>query len=237
MNGCCENSVNRHLEARLILAIDTATQSIGIALHDGQRLLAECTWQSGRHHTVELAPEIALLMRRVKRSPDDLTAVAVASGPGSYTGLRIGMALAKGLALVHHIPLIGISTFDILAKAQPPGPDRLYAVLKAGRKRLSVCAYEPDNAGWVQDGEPQNTTWEELIDSIDTPVLLCGEMDEDARLLLDDRDNILVAAPPDSLRRPAWLAELAWKQIHSGKITDPAAVAPWYLDPRGESAL
>lgn len=221
----------------MILAIDTATQSIGIALYEGHTLLAEATWQSGRHHTVELAPEIALMLRRVGRNADDLTAIAVASGPGSYTGLRIGMALAKGLALVHHLPLIGISTFDILAIAQAPIYERLIAVLRAGRKRISVCHYSREDTRWVSVGKPQNTTWSELVADLDTPALMTGEIDEEARSLLKDIPHLHVAAPPTSLRRPAWLAELARERIQSGKITDPAGVAPWYLDPRGESAL
>lgn len=221
----------------LILAIDTATQAIGIALHDGDSLLAECTWQGGRYHTVELAPEIALILRRVKRRVSDLTAIAVASGPGSYTGLRIGMALAKGLALAHHLPLLGLSTFDILAHAQPPQSTEMLAVIQAGRSRISVCAYRQVKGAWEASAEPYNTTWQELIEQIEEPVYICGEIPPDTRPNGSENNLITFASPPTSLRRPGWLAELAWQQIRSGKITDPAALAPNYLNPRGESAL
>ena len=87
----------------MLLAIDTATNSIGIALHDGNQLISEHHWISQRYHTVQLAPEIALMLRRSEKSASGLTALAVARGPGSYTGLRIGMALAKGLALAHNL--------------------------------------------------------------------------------------------------------------------------------------
>jgi len=221
----------------LILAIDTATQAIGIALHDGSTLLAECTWQGGRYHTVELAPEIALILRRVKRSVSDLTAVAVARGPGSYTGLRIGMALAKGLALAHRLPLLGLSTFDVLASAQPLQSTDMLAVIRAGRSRIGVCAYKQVDGAWNVSGEPYNTTWQELIERIEEPVYICGEVHLESLLDLGENDLISFASPPNSLRRPGWLAELAWQYVRSGKITDAAALAPEYLNPRGESAL
>ena len=82
----------------MILALDTSTDTTGLALFDGERLLAEQLWFSREHATVDLAPEIALLLRRTRTRMQDLTAVAVALGPGSFTGLRIGLALARGLA-------------------------------------------------------------------------------------------------------------------------------------------
>ena len=221
----------------MILAIDTATQSIGIALHDGSALLAECTWQSGRHHTVELAPEIALVLRRVNRSASDLIAIAVASGPGSYTGLRIGMALAKGLALVHRLPLIGLSTFEIVAQAQPRRKEQMLVVIRAGRTRIGVCNYHWKRSAWQAAGEPRNTTWEEVVASLDEPVYVCGEIDGSAHSESEQYATITFASPPDSLRRPGWLAELAWQQVRGGKITDPASLVPNYLNPRGESGL
>ena len=82
----------------MLLAIDTATSLLGIALHDGDRLLAECTLTVDRSHSAVLAPMIKQIMERTGVAGDELTALAVSVGPGSYTGLRIGVALAKGMA-------------------------------------------------------------------------------------------------------------------------------------------
>src|SRR5256885_646053 len=79
----------------MLLALDTATRLISIALHDGAAVLAESTWQAGAYHTVELAPQVALLLRRGGVEPGQLRGVAVAIGLGSYTGLRIGLGFAK----------------------------------------------------------------------------------------------------------------------------------------------
>ncbi len=116
----------------MLLAIDTATRATGVCLANGAQILAEHIWHSERYHTVELAPEVAVLLQRNHVDLNDLEAVAVASGPGSYTGLRIGMALAKGIALAQRIPLIGVPTLDILAAAQPAAD---FALADTDRRR------------------------------------------------------------------------------------------------------
>jgi len=82
-----------------ILALDTATRMASIALYDGERVHSEETWHSERNHTVELMPSLVRLLERQRVSPQELTGVVVALGPGSFTGLRIGLSVAKGLAL------------------------------------------------------------------------------------------------------------------------------------------
>jgi tRNA threonylcarbamoyladenosine biosynthesis protein TsaB len=213
----------------VLLAIDTATKSIGLALHNGTELLAEHFWTTRGFHTVELAPEIALMLRRADRSVADLTAVAVAKGPGSYTGLRIGMALAKGLALAHNLRLVGISTLDIIARGQPPSDSPLFTVIQAGRKRISGVWYELGHTGWEIQGEPENLLWEELITQIDRETIICGEVGELGRAALEDVGLVKITLPAQSVRRPGILAELGWERMRLGDIDDPATLAPTYL--------
>ena len=113
----------------MLLAIDTATRLISLALHDGQTVAAESTWQTDQYHTAELAPQAALLLRRAGVEPSQLQAMAVAIGPGSYTGLRIGLGFAKGLALAQGVPLVGVPTLDGLMRAQPQRAERALALL------------------------------------------------------------------------------------------------------------
>ncbi|NLX43424.1 MAG: tRNA (adenosine(37)-N6)-threonylcarbamoyltransferase complex dimerization subunit type 1 TsaB, partial [Chloroflexi bacterium] len=101
----------------MILAIDTATRTASIALYDASGILAEETWHSQNRHSVELMPAIQRLAERQGVKLGDLSAVAVALGPGSFTGLRIGLSAAKGLCLALDIPLIGIPTLMIAAYA------------------------------------------------------------------------------------------------------------------------
>jgi tRNA threonylcarbamoyladenosine biosynthesis protein TsaB len=216
----------------VLLAIDTATKSIGLALHNGSDLLAEHFWVTRGFHTVELAPEIALMLRRADRSVVDLTAVAVAKGPGSYTGLRIGMALAKGLALAHNLRLLGISTLEIIARSQPPSDSRLFTVIQAGRKRISGVWYLSGPSGWDVQGEPVNLTWEELIIQGEQPTIICGEVDSAGQAALEEIDLVDIALPAQSVRRPGILAEMGWERLRLGDVDDPATLTPIYLQTR-----
>ena len=99
--------------------MDTATETLSIALFDGHSVAAEVAWPAKMHHTVALAPAVEELLRRTGVHAGEIRAVGVAQGPGSYTALRIGMAFAAGFAVPRNLPVIGIPTFEILARAQP----------------------------------------------------------------------------------------------------------------------
>jgi tRNA threonylcarbamoyladenosine biosynthesis protein TsaB len=155
--------------------------------------------------------------------------VGVAIGPGSFTGLRIGLALAKGMVLSHKLSLIGIPTLDVVAAALPVPPgSRLVAVLEAGRRRLAIGRYLAQNGKWQPDGELQNLTIEEFVDQISEPILVCGELSGEARERLSQTKSIL-PPPAQCVRRPAVLAEMAWKRWKAGAVDDPATLKPIYL--------
>ena len=93
----------------MILALDTSTAIASVALYDGL-VSGEISWRSGRGHSVELMAQTDSLMKLRKIQPEQLIAVAVAVGPGSYTGVRVGIAAGKGLCLALGIPMVGVST-------------------------------------------------------------------------------------------------------------------------------
>jgi len=214
----------------MLLALDTSTRMVGLALYNGVQVLSETVWLSRDFHTVELAPAIASMLTRSEIKTTDLSALAVAIGPGSFTGLRIGLAFAKGLALAHSLPLVGVPSLDILAAAQPVQEQALVAVLRAGRGRLAVGWYQPSDGGWRAKGQIHALTAQELNERIQEPTLVCGELDEEElRLLARKRKNVILAPVAQSLRRPAWLAELGWKRWLSGRVDDPNTLSPIYL--------
>ena len=101
----------------MLLAIDTSTRWASLALYDLTGLVAETSWRCWGNHTVEVLPTIAQMVKRSRALPADIKAVAVAKGPGSFTGLRIGMSIAKGFSLALNVPIIAIPTLDIIAYA------------------------------------------------------------------------------------------------------------------------
>ncbi len=215
----------------MLLAIDTATRQVSMALHDGQAILAEETWRSKDHHTVELTPALLAMLNRVGVTPTALIALAVAQGPGSYTGLRIGMSLAKGLALAADppLPIVAIPTLDIVAAAQPHYADRLCVVSQAGRGRINVCFYTWQGE-WQAAGKPFVSTWAALCEHLEGTVQVAGEIDVEGRARLAALgERALVASAALGLRRAGFLAELALRRLAAGDFTDAASVAPLYV--------
>jgi tRNA threonylcarbamoyladenosine biosynthesis protein TsaB len=190
----------------------------------------EQTWEAPRRHTIELTARLAAAMAALDLGPERLSGVAVATGPGSFTGLRIGMAVAKGLTMAQRVPLVGIPTLDVLASAQ--GHDRrpLAAVLRAGRGRICVAIYRWRFGGWRAEGEAHLTTWSNLAEEISEPTLLCGEIDPaGADLMAGLGERAVVLPPAWRLRRAGFLAELGWRLLREGRVDDPAALTPIYL--------
>ncbi len=214
----------------MLLAIDTSTSQMGLALYDGAQVLAESIWTSPQHHTTELAPAMTALLKRCHLRVDDLSAVGAAIGPGSFTALRVGLAFAKGLALSRRLPLMGIPTLDVVAAAQPLAPLPLVAVLQAGRGRLAVGWYEAGPQAWQPLSEPRVETAESLARSIHNPTIVCGELfAEERQRLARKRVNIVLSTPANSVRRPALLAELAWGRWQAGVVDDLGSLSPIYL--------
>lgn len=214
----------------MLLAIDSSTQMIGLALFDGSTIIAESIWRSHSHHTVELAPAIQQLLARSGIGTRDLSGLAVALGPGSFTSLRIGLAVAKGMAMALHVPLAGFPTLDILAAAQPALEMPMAAVLNAGRQRLAVGWYRTDGGHWLPEGEPVVMTVEELVRQVQKPTYICGELDQQSRQLLGRKyRNVNLASASLCLRRPACLAELGWRRLSNKKPDNPALLSPIYL--------
>jgi tRNA threonylcarbamoyladenosine biosynthesis protein TsaB len=214
----------------MLLAVDTSTSWIGLALYDGVRVLGEMTWQSKSHHTAELTPGVSELLQRCDVKTTDLQALGVAIGPGSFTSLRIGLALVKGLSLALRIPVIGVPTLDVLVAAQPVREVQLAALLQAGRGRLALVWYEARDGRWAARGEPQITTAEELVLKLNKPTLVVGELSADERQVLSRRrKNAIMVSPAQSLRRPSYLAEIAWERWRQDQVDEVVSLAPIYL--------
>lgn len=216
----------------MILAIDTATQSAGLAVLDPEReiILAEHTWRSHINHTVELTPNLHAMLATQHLTTADLTGIVVARGPGSFTGLRIGMSVGKALAYAHGIDIVAIPTPDIIAYAHQARDLPLWAILEAGRGRVVATCY-PVQGPPPSEDDYRITTLSELADEIDEPVLFSGELDSTGVQQLKHvlGQCAVIASPANRLRRVAHLAEAGWLELRAGHADDPATLAPIYL--------
>ena len=215
----------------MLLAIDTATRTAGIALYDQDGLHLEQMWRTGNNHTVELMPCIVRACDQQSLAPQALRAIAVSLGPGSFTGLRVGLSVAKGLALALDIPLLGVPTLDATAYAHCRELLPVCAVLQAGRQRLCVAFYQTISGKWARRGNYELMTPEELVASLKQPSLVCGEIDcrLAKALRITTPEQGIVADPALSMRRAGYLAEIAWKRFISDECDDPTSLAPIYL--------
>lgn len=217
----------------MLLAVDTSTAQMGLALYDGAQVIAEYAWRSGHRHTVELAPATAELLARCGLTMEAVQALGVALGPGSFTSLRVGLAFAKGLAIARHIPLVGIPTLDILANAQPASRLPLAVAIQAGRGRFALGWYKISKKRWQAQGDARIVALEALLTELQSPCVLCGEFPAEVRQQILKPKEAQLVSPAGSVRRPAILAELAWARWQSGDVDDEASLAPSYLHVAG----
>lgn len=205
----------------MILAIDTATRQIGLAVHNGQSPIAQTIWHSENNHTIELAPNVEKLLTQNNLTVGDLTAIGVALGPGSFNGVRIGLAFAKGLALAHNLPLVGARTLDILVRGVQPVSGKLMAVIQAGRGRIVWAQYQVEGARWVSASAGEVGEWVHVKAIADAETRIVGELEpawiDSARLQIMPRD-------------PVYLAEIVRDQLVGVGAASAETLAPIYAN-------
>lgn len=216
----------------MILAIDTATRHASIALYDDAGVVAEQSWRSANNHSVELMPTIVQMLDRQRLALQEIDAVAVTQGPGSFTGLRIGMSVAKGICLGLDIPLVAIPTLDVVvyAAGDPGGP--VWAVVEAGRGRIGIARYRFEQGLPIREIDLEVVRVETWQPSIKEPVLVTGEVNADLaeRLLAHpEADKIAIVSLAGSLRRAGYLAELAANRLDEGRVDDLDHIEPLYF--------
>ena len=203
----------------MLLAIDTATQFLSLAMHDGNALVGEHTLHAERRHSALLAPLIKRMMAQCNLAGSDLAALAVSVGPGSYTGTRIGVAMAKGMAAAAELPLVPVTTLETILAAQAPPADDLplIATVSAGRERAIWAEYRYERDGWVERRAPQISDWDKLISAAAGPFRLSGEISESGLKALRQAQaegaRIQAASAVDRVRRAGYAAEIAWRRL------------------------
>lgn len=159
-----------------VLAIDTATWSCSVALVRDGTVLAERAERATSNHAGLLPRLVDEILGAAGERPGPGDAVAVTIGPGSFTGLRIALSYAKGMAFAGGLRIVGVPTLDAVALAAPPGRgQRLCAVLDARKHEVYAGLYEDDDGRLVRLGEPAALTAEHLAEAIDAPCTFVGD--------------------------------------------------------------
>lgn len=215
----------------LLLALDTSSRMIGYALADGGIVRAEAMWEGQRQGTATLLAEVARALETLGRTQDDLRAVAVATGPGSFSGLRVGMGIAKGLALGLSLPLVGVPTLAVTAAPFRFAGVPVCALVAAGRSRFAYGVYtERDGELTLLDPVTNGTPAEIGTTLAAYPqVIVCGELADAVAGIVGAAPRVTVPPPGLWGRRPGALADLAGRRILRGELDDLVGLEPIYL--------
>ncbi len=217
-----------------ILGIDTATRVAGAAVIGDGRLIAERFIHNLQTHSQNIIPMIQQVMDDSGITPKDLNGIAVTGGPGSFTGLRIGMSVAKSMALVLNIPVAAISTLEVLAWNLYRTEGLICPVLDAKKKEVYTCIYASNGHGLIELIKPAALSIEVLIEEIsrfEGSVTFLGDgvpvYGDIIREQLGQR--VLFATKINSFPRASAAAELGLAQIADSNPGDSTFLQPIYL--------
>ncbi|WP_057915799.1 tRNA (adenosine(37)-N6)-threonylcarbamoyltransferase complex dimerization subunit type 1 TsaB [Peribacillus muralis] len=194
-----------------VLAIDTSNFTLGVALVDGSQVIGEYTTNLKKNHSVRVMPAIETLLKDCDTAPKELTKIVVAQGPGSYTGVRIGVTIAKTLAWTLQIPLSGVSSLEVLAANGRHFNGLVSPLFDARRGQVYTGLYEMENnllKTVLEDCNILSSEWAIRLKEYNRPILFVGQdvtIHRDA--ITEALGDLAVFAPIQSFNsRPSELA-------------------------------
>ena len=216
----------------LIIGIETATVMGGVALVSGSgELVGEVTLRNHESHAERMLPALEWLLATIGNSLSDCAAVAVSRGPGSFTGLRAGIATAKGLAFSLGVPLYGIATLEALAANAPPGEAQVCAVLNARRGEVFCAFFRSSSTGPHRLGPDRLLPLRSLAEELPAGCLVIGEPPASFSGMLPPGRAVRFAPPHQAYPRAAVLAALGGVAHGSSRASELTTLMPDYLRP------
>jgi tRNA threonylcarbamoyladenosine biosynthesis protein TsaB len=209
-----------------VLAVETSTRAGGVALVDGDRLVAEYVLDVSITHSERLLAAIDGVVADARWTPRDLEGLAVSIGPGSFTGLRIGVSTVKGLAWALGLPIAAVPTLDAMAAAVPWTALPVCTVLEARRDEVYAAFYRRDGEGLRRESDYLALTPAALAAMLGAPTLVIG----DAAGAIDSPHARRLPAP-QRLPSPACVAVLGRERLRLGDTVGAAELVPFYLRP------
>ncbi|MBI2503328.1 MAG: tRNA (adenosine(37)-N6)-threonylcarbamoyltransferase complex dimerization subunit type 1 TsaB [Candidatus Latescibacteria bacterium] len=214
----------------LILAFDTATPAGSVALVDGERTLVSRYFDVGLQHHQRLFVEVEDALKMAGCTFDQVGAIAVSIGPGSFTGLRLGLSAAKGFCLARELPLVTVSTLEVLAARLPFARHPVCPMLDARRGEVYTALYDT-GAGRPRLLEaPRALAPQALMaERAGVPTLFTGDGALAYRELVAACPQAVQAPFPCSRPEAAALGWLALARLEAGEVADLVSVEPEYL--------
>ncbi len=216
-----------------ILAFETSAKAVSVALLDDGRLLAESYQNSGLTHSQTLMVMAQDLLKQCSLSPQAVDAVAVANGPGSFTGVRIGAAAAKGFAWGAEKPLVGVSTLEAMAESLHPYDGYICPVMDARRQQVYNALFRAEKGAITRLQADRAISLEDLcaeLAALEGPIFLVGDGSLLTYNSLSSKLPGLVLPNEHQLhQRATGVALVAARELEKGGSFDGATVSPNYL--------
>ena len=217
----------------LILALDATALAGSVALCENERLLAEFTIQTGNTHSETLLPMVESVLRMTGRAVDDIDLFACTQGPGSFTGVRIGVAAAKGFAWGREIPCFGVSTLEAMALSLGAYQGYVCPCMDARRSQVYNALFYVNQGQLERISEDRAislTALGEELKNLKEPIFLVGDGSNLCyNTLLESVPNLVLPPEHRMHQRACGVALAARKQAEAGDPGDAAALTPNYL--------
>ncbi|HYE21079.1 MAG TPA: tRNA (adenosine(37)-N6)-threonylcarbamoyltransferase complex dimerization subunit type 1 TsaB [Tepidisphaeraceae bacterium] len=211
------------------LAIETSGRQGSVATVDAGHVLAEETFDHGLRHAAGILAIIDRLTRAAGWGPADLAEIYVSAGPGSFTGLRVGVTVAKTLALALGVKLVAVPTVEVLARNAPAGWQNLVIVLDAKRDQIFTATFAKHSGGPIQTEPARLDALPAILARTPRPVHLLGEGIPYHRKFIPESPDVIVT-PEDTWRpRAAAVAEIGHAMARTGEFTDADRLTPIYI--------
>lgn len=228
-----------------LLCIDSSGKAAGIAVCEEEKLLCESFLNIGLTHSQTLLPLLEATLATAGLAVTDMDAIAVSIGPGSFTGLRIGVSMAKGIAQALNIPCIGVSTLEVLAESVRDFDGLICPVMDARRNQVynalfqggeDFCRLTSDRAVSVEElgNEIKQKNYKKNIILVGDGAEMCyndkGFCEQTAKMSANTQTSLCIAALPNRLQRASCIGFAAFRAIGEGqKTVSPSELTPQYL--------
>ncbi len=214
-----------------ILAFDTSSETLSVAVADGERVLWSEELTSIARHSDSLAPRIEHALGQARLQPRSLDLIAVGVGPGSFTGLRIGLVTAKMLAWALQKKMVGVSSLEAAARSRWRSALRVAAIVDAKRGNLYAAVYEKKSSGVRSVRKPALVEASRWIDTLRGPLLVTGSgVTAYRELLTKAAERRRFDLDPEPAKPLAvYVAEAARERAGKKKYDDPEKLLPDYL--------
>lgn len=228
----------------LILAVDTSAKPVSCALAEGERVLASYYANTGSTHSQTLLPMIESLLKVSGKKVEDLDALAVNAGPGSFTGVRIGVSAVKGLAFTTNLPCVAVSTLECMAENTVAPPNSVICCLMDARcQQVYGALFEKDRDGVLhrlsEDEALTVAQMGEKVAALQRPIILVGDGSEMCyRAWKDTISGVMLAPASVRYQNAAATALIAVRRYEAGQTVSAEELLPLYLRlPQAEREL